>query len=197
MIRKVTINKRFIISFLSVLLLFQAIAPIFVVAQDTYDADIRIYLKNGDVVTGNLIELSPSLVIVRVGKEAFTFYLNEVEYILTLKSTGAQIKTVKAWKFPRLGFLGGAVAGGVIAYFEFDNASDNEESADRNEKAQILSKETRRLRDEARRDRIIARAVIGLGTVSLITALIPKRVEKKVFVNLNSRSIQLAYAFSF
>ncbi|MXX41342.1 MAG: hypothetical protein F4Z85_25370, partial [Gemmatimonadetes bacterium] len=49
-------------------------------------ADTRLYLADGSLVEGNLIERDQDLVIMRVNDKIFTFDKTEIDKIITLES---------------------------------------------------------------------------------------------------------------
>jgi len=168
------------------------------------EPDVQLYLKNGTVVTGQLVEVTPLLIILRIRREVFTFEANRVERIVTLESLGDAAKVVPVWRFPRLGFLGGTLAGTVIALWAFDSAASKEAEADQNEQASIpgvdLSHQAKELRDEAHRNRFIGwGAVLGASACTVI-ALIPERGEKRIFpaqVEIGKEAFKLFYVMQF
>lgn len=161
--------------------------------------DVQLYLRNGNVVTGELIETTPVLIILRIGQEVFTFDAQQVERIVTLESLGDEAEVVPVWRFPRLGFLGGSLAGAVVALWAFDSASSKEADADQNEKANIPGM-AKKLRDEARRNRLIGwGAVLGASTCTVI-ALIPERGEQRMFpaqMEVGQKAFKLFYVMRF
>lgn len=168
------------------------------------ESDVQLHLKNGDVVTGQLVEVTPVLLILRIGREVFTFDIHQVERMVTLESLGDAAKVVPVWRFPRVGFLGGTLAGAVVALWAFDSASSKEAEADQNDKADIpgvdLSHQAKKLRDEAHRNRLIGwGAVLGVSACTAI-ALIPERGERRMFpaqVGIGKEVFKLSYVMRF
>ena len=189
--------KRWGSAFLTLLLLGQAMIPGSVRADE--DPDVRLYLNNGDVVSGKLVELGPELIIIKKNRDVFTFEVGEVRKVVTLESLGEAAKVVPVWTFPRLGFLAGTFAGAALAYWGFDDASSKEKEADDNARMKLFARE-KELRDDADTARLIAWSATVLGALCLGVALIPERGEKRVFpdhVEVGRKSVKLAYVFRF
>ncbi len=181
--------------FMVVLLLGQAMLPGSVRA--TEDADVRIYMNDGSVFSGKLVELGPELIIVRKNREISTFEVGLVKQVVTLESLGEAAKIVPVRTFPRLGFLGGTFAGATLAWWGFVNASSKEKEADDNA---ALFARAEELRDDADSARLVARGAMLVGAACLVVALIPEWTEKRVFpdqVEVGHKSVKLAYAFCF
>jgi hypothetical protein len=181
--------------FMMVLLLRQAMMPGSVRA--TEDADVRLYLNDGSIFSGKLVELGPELIIVRKNREISTFEVGLVKKVVTLESLGEGAKIVPVRTFPRLGFLGGTFAGATLAWWGFDNASSKEKEADDN--ASLLAR-AEELRDDADTARLIAWSATLAGAACLVAALIPEWTEKRVFpdqVEVGCKSVELAYVFRF
>ena len=85
----------------------------------------RLYLFDGSIVEGNLIEKSSDLLIIRVENKVFTFEFSEIDKIVTLESLGAGAKTISVKEYPYISFMGGAVAFGLLSWLQFDRAADN------------------------------------------------------------------------
>ena len=84
-------------------------------AATTSEADTRIYLSDGSVVAGKLLERSDDLIIMRVEEEIFTFDpQTEVEKIVTLNSLGGKAREITTTDFPYIRFLGGSLAFGLL-----------------------------------------------------------------------------------
>ena len=189
--------KRWGSALLTLLLLGQAMIPGNVRADE--DADVRLYLNNGDVVSGKLVELGPELIIIKKNREVFTFEVGEVKKVRTLESLGEAAKIVPVRTFPRLGFLAGTFAGATLALWGFGDAESKEEEADDNARSQLFVRE-KELRDDADRARLIAWSATVAGVACLVVALIPERGEKRVFpdqVEVGRKSVKLAYVFRF
>jgi len=188
--------KRWGSAFLAVLLLGQGLIPGSARAEDP---DVRLYLSNGDVVSGKLVELGPELIIIKKNREVFTFEVGEVKKVVTLESLGKAAKIVPVWRFPRLGFLAGTFAGATLALWGFDDASSKEKEADDNARLNLVDWE-KELRDDADKARLIAWSATVAGVACLVAALIPERGEKRVFpdhVEVGRKSVKLAYVFHF
>ena len=182
--------------FMMVLLLGQAMIPGSVRAAE--DADVRLYLNDGSVFSGKLVELGPELIIVKKNREIFTFEVGLVKKVVTLGSLGEAAKIVSVRTFPRLGFLAGTFAGATLAWWGFDHASVKEKEADVN--ARAVPSRAEELRDEADTARFIAWSATLAGAACLVAALIPEWTEKRVFpdqVEVGYKSVKLAYALRF
>ena len=116
-------------------------------------ADTRLYLADGSLVEGNLIEKAQDLVIMRVNDKIFTFDKTEIDKIITLESLGGGAHTISVTEFPYISFLGGALAFGLLSWLQFDRASDNEAEAALNREHGQLSR-AQKLDDKADRARI-------------------------------------------
>ena len=62
--------------------------------RQTSEVNTRLYLVDGQVVMGSLIEHSDDLVIIQVGKQVHTFERTEIDRIVRLESLGAGARTV-------------------------------------------------------------------------------------------------------
>ena len=122
--------------------------------QPLTETNTRLYLSDGTVVMGRMIEHSKDLVILQVNEQVFTFELEEIDRIVTLDSLGAGARTVSVIEFPYISFLGGTVAFGLLSWLQFDTASDRERDADLNEASGVLAR-ARELRDKADRARLL------------------------------------------
>ncbi|MEE2657353.1 MAG: hypothetical protein VX733_02535 [Candidatus Latescibacterota bacterium] len=185
-----------LIYFISALFLLQ---PFSVLAQGG-GTNTRVYLTDGNVVMGELIERTEDLIIIRdADGEVFTFGTMEVNKIVTLDSLGGQAKTVTVTEFPYISFLGGTVALGLISWLQFDTASDRDREATLNRENGILAK-ARDLRDKSNRARLLGwgSAILALG--SLGVSVIPKKKTKRVFPELtlhSGGSPQLGVVYQF
>ena len=92
-------------------------------------ADTRIYLADGSLVEGTLVEKDQDLVIIRVKEKIFTFDKTEIDKIITLESLGGGAQNITVTEFPYISFLGGAVAFSLLSWLQFDRASDNDAEA--------------------------------------------------------------------
>ncbi len=79
-------------------------------------ADTRVYLADGSLVEGTLVEKGKDLVIIRVKEKIFTFDKTEIDKIVTLESLGGGAKSITVTEFPFISFLGGAVAFSLISW---------------------------------------------------------------------------------
>ena len=154
--------------------------------QPLTESDTRLYLNDGSVVMGRLIEHSKDLVILQVKEQVFTFELEEIDRIVTLDSLGAGARTVSAIEFPYISFFGGTVAFGLLSWLQFDTASDRERDADLNEASGVLAR-ARELRDKADRARLLGWSSAALAAGSTIVALVPRKSTRRVFPELTLR----------
>ena len=166
--------------------------PATVLAQtggsDAGGPDARVYLTDGSVVMGKLLERSEDLIILQVREEVFTFDpQTEVERIVTLNSLGTKAKTTTVTDFPYISFLGGTVAFALLSALQFDTASDRDKEADVN-KANLLLPRAKKLRDKADRARLWgwSSALLAAGTLGV--ALIPRKRTQRVFPDLTLRT---------
>ncbi len=151
--------------------------------QPLTESDTRLYLNDGSVIMGRLIEHSKDLVIVQVKEQIFTFELKEIDRIVTLDSLGAGARTVSVIEFPYISFLGGTVAFGLLSWLQFDTASDRDRDADLNE-ASGVSARARELRDKAERARLLGWSSAVLAAGSTVVALVPRKEKRRVFPEL-------------
>ena len=145
------------------------------------EADTRIYLSDGSVVAGKLLEKSDDLIILQVEEKIFTFDpLTEVEKIVTLNSLGGDARIITITEFPYISFLGGTLAFGLLSALQFDTASDRKREAEVNEENELFgrAKDLRSKRDRARLWGWSS-AVLAVGTLGV--ALIPKKRTRRVF----------------
>lgn len=191
--------KRWVALSLSVLF---ALQPCATLAQGPAPAgeDTRLYLADGSVVTGHLIENSRDLVIIKVGDQVFTFDKEKVDKIITPESLGAQARTVTVTEFPYISFLGGTVAFGLLSWLQFDRSSQKEHAADLNAENGIKPQEIK-LRDQADRARLLGWGSATLAVGSLAVALVPHKSTRRVFPELSfgtgTPSLKLACRLSF
>ncbi len=177
--------------------------PALVLAQST--ADTRVYLADGTIIMGQLIERSADLVIVRSSEgEVFTFQPQQIDKLVTLESLGSKAQTVTVREFPYISFLGGTVALGLISWLQFDTAGDREAEAKINarENETPLLARAKQLNDQASRARLWGWSSAILAAGSLGVALIPKTRTKKVFPELSLDAsgdprVQLVYQHRF
>ena len=155
--------------------------------QPLTESNTRLYLNDGTVVMGRMIEHSKDLVILQVNEQVFTFELEEIDRIVTLDSLGAGARTVSVVEFPYISFLGGTVAFGLLSWLQFDTASDRERDADLNEASGVFAR-ARELRDKADRARLLGWSSAVLAGSSTIVALIPRREKRRMFPELALRT---------
>ncbi len=151
--------------------------------QPLTQSDTRLYLNDGTVVMGRLIEHSKDLVIVQVKEQVFTFELEEIDRIVTLDSLGAGARTVSVIEFPYISFLGGTVAFGLLSWLQFDTASDRDRDADLNAASGVFER-ARELRDKAERARLLGWSTTVLAAGSTVVALVPRREKRRIFPEL-------------
>ena len=150
-------------------------------------ANTRLYLFDGSIVEGRLIEKDNDLVIMRVNKKIFTFEYEEIEKIVTLESLGAGAKTISVKEYPYISFMGGAVAFGLLSWLQFDRASDNEKEATLNRTHDQFAR-AKKLDDKADRARAYGWATAAISVASLGISLISKEETKRVFPEIGSTS---------
>lgn len=155
--------------------------------------EVQLYLKDGSVVNGELVEATPLLVILRVQGEIYTFEVSEIERIVL---PGPSQVRRPGWRFPRLGFLGGTLVGGVVAWWGFGSAFQKERDARLQEEYGLLER-AGELREEARRDRRIAWMGVVGGVMCAVVALVPERTSaRKVEAQLgDGLRIRVVYGF--
>ena len=185
-----------------------ALQPAALLAQGAPDA--RLYLADGTVVMGQLLNRDDDLIILRSGDgKIHTFDVNQISKVVTLDSLGGQARVVEVREFPYISFLGGTVALGLISWLQFDTASDREAEAEINRQntseledgAGLLAR-AEDLQKKADRARLWGWSSGVLAAGCLGVALIPRTKTKKVFPRLSldaagSPSVQLVYRHSF
>ena len=163
-------------------------------------ADTRLYLADGSLVEGNLIEKAQDLVIMRVNDKIFTFDKTEIDKIITLESLGGGAHTISVTEFPYISFLGGALAFGLLSWLQFDRASDNEAEAALNREHGQLSR-AQKLDDKADRARLYGWSTAVLAAGSFGVALIPRKSTRRIFPELSFRDgeprVGVSYVYSF
>jgi hypothetical protein len=162
------------------------------------EPDIRLYLTNGDIVTGNLIDQAPDLIIIRARGDIHTYLPGQVVKIETLESLGDNARIVRVRTFPHIEWLGGTVAIGSMAFLALSSASDKQEEADQNKKANLPPFSYSGLEDDATKLRAVGWSMAVLATGTTVFALIPRWVEKKTFPDISlrmgrGRGIYVAY----
>ena len=163
-------------------------------------ADTRLYLADGSLVEGNLIEKAQDLVIMRVNDKIFTFDKTEIDKIITLESLGGGAHTITVTEFPYISFLGGALAFSLLSWLQFDRASDNEAEAALNREHGQLAR-AQKLDDKADRARIYGWSTAALAAGSFGVALIPRKSTRRIFPELSFRDgeprVSVSYVYSF
>ncbi len=163
-------------------------------------ADTRLYLADGSLVEGNLLEKDQDLVIMRVNDQIFTFDKTEIDKIITLESLGGGAQTVSVTEFPYISFLGGALAFGLLSWLQFDRASDNEAEATLNREYGQLSR-AQKLDDKADRARLYGWSTAVLAAGSFGVALIPRKTTRRIFPELSFHDgtprVGVSYVYSF
>jgi hypothetical protein len=176
--------------------------PALLLGQTATTPDTRLYLADGTVVMGTLLERGDDLIIVRGGDgEIHTFEPAQISKLVTLESLGSQARTVEVREFPYISFLGGTVALALISWLQFDTASDRDAEAEINEQNGLIPR-AQDLQDKADRARLWGWSAGVLAAGSLGVALIPKKKTKKVFPELSLDSageprVSLVYRHTF
>ena len=177
--------------------------PVIALAEadpDIAGADTRLYLADGSLVEGNLIEKARDLVIMRVNDKIFTFDKTEIDKIITLDSLGGGAQTISVTEFPYISFLGGALAFGLLSWLQFDRASDNEAEAALNREHGQLSR-AQKLDDKADRARLYGWSTAVLAAGSFGVSLIPRKTTRRIFPELGFHHgeprIGVSYVYSF
>ena len=199
--------QRFITVIIATLVLIQPLAATQAVPLD---ADTRLYLADGSVVLGQMVERSDDLIIMRVKDEIFTFDNTQIDRVITLESLGRGAEIVTVREFPYISFLGGTAAFGLLAWIQFNNASDWDSEAQRNEQqvfsgglqSGLLVARATELRDDADRARLYGwgSTLIALGSMGV--ALYPSYSERSILPGLSLDSqgdpaITFAYRHTF
>ena len=181
-----------------------ALQPAVLLAQNAPDA--RLYLADGTVVMGQLLNRDDDLVILRSGDgEIHTFDVDQISKVVTLESLGGRARVVQVREFPYISFLGGTVALGLISWLQFDTASDREAEAEINRKNTTYLEDGARLQaraedlqNKADRARLWGWSSGLLAAGCLGVALVPRTKTRKVFPKLSLDAagrpeIQLVY----
>ena len=163
-------------------------------------ADTRLYMADGSLVEGTLLEKDNDLVVVRVKEKIFTFDKTDIDKMVTLESLGGGARSITVTEFPYISFLGGAVAFSLLSWLQFDRASDNETEADLNREHGQVAR-AQKLDDKASRARLYGWSTALFSVGSLGVALIPRKATRRVFPELTLRdgepSIGLSYVYRF
>ncbi len=199
--------QRFIAVIITTLVLIQPLAAAQAVPLD---ADTKLYLADGSVIHGRMVVRSDDLIIMRVKDEIFTFDDAQIDRVIPLESLGEAAEFVTVREFPYISFLGGTAAFGLLAWIQFNNASDRDSEAQRNEQqvfsgneqSGLLLARAAELRDDADRARLYGwgSTLVALGSMGV--ALYPSYSERPIFPGLSLDSqggpaITFAYRHSF
>jgi len=169
-------------------------------AQSDWATDTRVYLLDGTVIMGQLLEKSDDLIIVRSNSgEIHTFEPTQIDRIVTLDSLGGQAQTITVREFPYISFLGGTVAFGLISWLQFDTASDRDAEAKINADNGVAGRASE-LRDKADRARLLGWSSRILALGSLGVALIPRDRTRRIFPEVGlgadgATRLRLVYTF--
>ena len=144
-----------------------------------FAVDTRVYLTDGSVVMGQLLESSDLIIVRGEGGEIFTFEPEQVDKIVTLESLGSEAYAEVVTEFPYISFLGGTVALGLVSWLQVDPASDRDAEADLNK--DLVPARAKSLRDKADRARLYGWSGALLAAGCLGVALVPRKAERKVF----------------
>ena len=163
-------------------------------------ADTRLYLADGSLVEGTLIEKDKDLVIIRIEEKIFTFDKTDINKLVTLESLGGGARNITVTEFPYISFLGGAVAFSLLSWLQFDRAADNEADAALNREHGQLAR-AQKLDDKASRARLYGWSTALLAAGSLGVSLIPRKTTRRVFPELSIRdgepSVGVSYVYRF
>ena len=163
-------------------------------------ADTRLYLADGSLVEGTLIEKDKDLVIIRIEEKIFTFDKTDIDKLVTLESLGGGARNITVTEFPYISFLGGAVAFSLLSWLQFDRAADNEAEAALNREHGQLAR-AQKLDDKASRARLYGWSTALFAAGSLGSSLIPRKTNRRVFPELSLRdgepSVGVSYVYRF
>ena len=163
-------------------------------------ADTRLYLADGSLVEGTLIEKDKDLVIIRIEEKIFTFDKTDIDKLVTLESLGGGARNITVTEFPYISFLGGAVAFSLLSWLQFDRAADNEAEAALNREHGQLAR-AQKLDDKASRARLYGWSTALFAAGSLGISLIPRTTNRRVFPELSLRdgepSVGVPYVYRF
>jgi hypothetical protein len=189
---------RFTIVFTTAVLLLSSTPGM---TQSEWATDTRVYLLDGTVIMGQLLEKSDDLIIVRSSSgEIHTFEPTQIDRLVTLDSLGGQAQTITVREFPYISFLGGTVAFGLISWLQFDTASDRDAEAQINADHGVVGRATE-LRDKADKARLLgwSSRVLALGSLGI--ALIPRDRTRRIFPEVGlggdggTTRLRVVYAF--
>lgn len=159
-------------------------------------ADTRLYMADGSLVEGTLLEKDSDLVVIRVKEKIFTFDKTDIDKMVTLESLGGGARSITVTEFPYISFLGGAVAFSLLSWLQFDRASGLEDDAKLNRLADL---EGQAVKFEAKASRArkfgIATAVFAAG--SFVVSIIPRKATRRVFPELTLRDGEPSIGFSY
>ena len=162
--------------------------------------DTRLYLADGSLVEGHLVEKTDDLIIIQVKKQIFTFERLEVDKIVTVDSMGGGARTITVTEFPYISFMGGTVAFSLLSWLQFDRASDKENDAKVN-RDHGLAEAAQKLDDKADRARLFGWSSVALAVGSLGVALVPRKTTRRVFPELTFKdgepTLRLSYVHRF
>ena len=163
-------------------------------------ADTRLYLADGSLVEGTLIEKDKDLVIIRIKEKIFTFDKTDIDKLVTLESLGGGARNITVTEFPYISFLGGAVAFSLLSWLQFDRASSKEADAATNRLHDVRGA-AEKLEQQAKRARQFGVASGILAASSLGISLIPRKTTRRVFPELSIRdgepSVGVSYVYRF
>jgi len=163
-------------------------------------ADTRLYLADGSLVEGTLIEKDKDLVIIRIEEKIFTFDKTDIDKLVTLESLGGGARNITVTEFPYISFLGGAVAFSLLSWLQFDRAADNEAEAALNREHGQLAR-AQKLDDKASRARLYGWSTALFAAGSLGISLIPRKTNRRVFPEFSIRdgepSLGVSYVYRF
>jgi len=159
-------------------------------------ADTRLYMADGSLVEGTLLEKDSDLVVIRVREKIFTFDKTDIDKMVTLESLGGGARSITVTEFPYISFLGGAVAFSLLSWLQFDRASDNETEADLNREHGQVAR-AQKLDDKASRARLYGWSTALFSVGSLGVALIPRKATRRVFPELTLRDGEPSIGFSY
>ena len=181
------------------------IQPYMILAKTTAPiegADTRLYLADGSLVEGTLIEKDKDLVIIRVEEKIFTFDKTDIDKLVTLESLGGGARNITVTEFPYISFLGGAVAFGLLSWLQFDRASNYEAEAELNRGSEFnLPARAKQLDDKASRAKLYGWSTALFAAGSLGISLIPRKTTRRVFPEFSVRdgkpSVGVSYVYRF